>query len=121
MLGETSEDQETEGEQMKQVLVTKDGVVINPSQITTARVALDGDSYQKDVTHYSTWIEEIKRAEQDGHLDAAKAFQAGCDQAFPKGRPDFTDYMKTQVRLSDGQILWVDKDLASVRVVMDRG
>ena len=107
---------------MKQVLVTEDGTLINPSQITTARRAIDRGGYEKDALAYFIGTKEIEAVQGQEHEQYVlrKAMREMLDKQFPKGRPEVGDYYKTQVRLSDGQVLWVGKELATVKFLMEQ-
>jgi len=104
---------------VKAILVTKDGTLVNPSQITTAKRALNEEAYKYDSLSYYMGMKRIKEAE--GDLIQQASLKEALDKEFPQGKPQTGQYFKTLVRLSDGQILWVDQEMSKVKFLMERG
>jgi len=108
---------------MKRILVTADGTIVNPSHITTAKRSIDQEGYKRDSFAYfrrNKEVEAVQGESREQHL-LREALRGSLDKDFPKGKPDVEGYYRTQVCLSDGQILWVDDELAVVRSLMEQG
>lgn len=86
-------------------LHTADGTSIVAKHVVTVSYGVETEAYQKDAFAY--WKAELdirnspKDSEQEERLKAALA------TAYPKGRPEITDYARTKVGLVDGKTYWV--------------
>lgn len=88
------------------ILTAMDGTLIVVEHITTVNYRLNKDLYEADSLAHFRGKKDVEEAGDAPEYQ--KQLQDALDKRFPKGRPDYSNYFKTRVGLSDGTSHWVN-------------